>query len=503
MLSSSFPYSYLRSWGRTSILAVGIAIALLARPVARAAETPPFAPEDFLGRWWGDVHHNADRRAIGFEFSRAENRTIRVRLWLPELNAYGASIGTLRIDGATVSIPEWGIPLVLRSGEISGCLSQPDLLFAVRPTSTLAEEPAIPALPSGPPAFWTLATGPLCATPATVGDSVIVGDTTGVVQAVGVHDGAIRWTHQVGGPVYGPIAVDGSALFVADDSGHVSRLNAETGREIWCRLIGPKEAKHAIPDHFGDMEWDFAGPEPVVEDGVVYVASADHQLHAIDANTGAERWQFTAGERIRGGVALVGDKVVFGSRDNFVYALGRTEGKLRWKFDTRSPVNSTPVFDEGRIFIGTRDQALLYSLAADTGTPVWSSYYWLSWVESTPALVDGMLYIGSSDLRRVSAFDPATGVARWATQVWGWSWGTPLVVNDTVYFGTAGAPEYFVRQQASLGALDRKTGALRWRIALPQPPKGYLHGVAASLVACQGKLIAAGVDGWLAAYPLQ
>ncbi len=487
-------------------IALAIFALSLAGSVAHGAENPApptLSPEQFVGRWSGEARNENDRSEIGFVFDQQKDGAVTVRLWLPEVNAYGAMLGTLRIEGDKASVPDWGIPLTLRNGELTGNLYQPELLFTVRRTSSLPDEPAIPEIPAGPAPSWTAKTGPLCATPTVVGDAVIVADTAGVIRSVNPRDGSIRWTRELGAPVFGRVAAAGSHLLVAADSGELFCLDVSTGRDVWRTRIGPAETKHVIPTHFGDMEWDFAGPDPVILDGVVYVAGSDHALRALDAATGALRWQFQAGERIRGGVCVAGGQIVFGSRDNFVYSVNQRDGQLHWKFDTGSPVNTAPVFASGRIVIGTRDRSRLFALDAETGRPVWSVYYWLSWVESTPALVDGTLYIGASDGARIRAIDASAGRVLWATKVWGWTWGTPLVVGDTIYYGTAGAPEYFVTQRASLGAIDRNTGALKWRRPLSSPPDRYVHGVAASLAICKDRIIVAGVDGWVAAYPLR
>lgn len=49
-----------------------------------------------------------------------------------------------------------------------------------------------------------------------------------------------------------------------------------------------------------------------------------------------------------------------------------------------------------------------------------------------------MLYIGSSDLRRVSAIAPENGRVLWRTDIYGWTFGTPLLVGEAGH-GLAGA----------------------------------------------------------------
>jgi len=493
-------------------LALGRALLALAAfalpPVARASggaggpAPSGLPPESLLGTWSGLANCGAESREIGLSFDRDEAGAVLVRLWLPEINAYGATLGALKFEGAGASLPDWGMRLCLRDGELTGSLSQPELLFSVRRAGTLPAEPPLPGAPGGPAPVWTLPTGPLCASPTVVGDAVVIGDTGGTVRCVGGRDGSVRWVRSLAAPVYGRIAAAGGRLVAALDSGVLVSLDAATGRDVGRIRFGPREAAHAIPTHFGDFEWDFAGPEPLVEGGVIYVAGADHALRAFDAESGELRWQFQAGERIRGGACVAGDRVVFGSRDHFVYAVDRVDGRLCWKFDTGSPVNSAPVLAGGRVVIGTRDRSRLFALDAASGRLDWSVYYWLSWVESAPALAEGTLYAGASDAQRVRAIDASTGRVIWDTRVGGWTWGTPLVAGDTVYYGAAGAPAYFVHQAPSIGALDRRTGAVRWRRPLPLAPQHYVSGVPASLVVCDGRLVAAGIDGWLCAFPI-
>ena len=130
----------------------------------------------------------------------------------------------------------------------------------------------------------------------------------------------------------------------------------------------------------------------------------------------------------------------------------------------------------------------------------WRRFYWLSWVDSTPRLVDGVLYVGSSDAQRVRAYDPANGRERWQAWVGGWTWGTPLVVGDAVYYATAGGDGYFIPQHASLGALDRRSGAILWRLPLANTPGRWPSGIASSLAYADGLVLAGALDGTLTAY---
>jgi outer membrane protein assembly factor BamB len=75
------------------------------------------------------------------------------------------------------------------------------------------------------------------------------------------------------------------------------------------------------------------------------------------------------------------------------------------------------------------------------------------------------------------------------------------VVNDTVYYATGGTDKYFITQKGSLGALDRKSGTIKWRKPIPLTSPNHVFGYANSLAYADGKIIAAGLDGTIVALP--
>ena len=80
---------------------------------------------------------------------------------------------------------------------------------------------------------------------------------------------------------------------------------------------------------------EIGGPltSPVVADGQIYVAAIDqHTVHALDAESGEERWTFTAGGRIDSPPTVHNGAVYFGSADGWVYAVRASDGKQIWRF---------------------------------------------------------------------------------------------------------------------------------------------------------------------------
>ena len=72
---------------------------------------------------------------------------------------------------------------------------------------------------------------------------------------------------------------------------------------------------------------------PVTVAGMVFVAVKDrHQVTALDAATGSERWRFTAGGRIDSPPTIYGGLCLFGSHDGWTYCLRARDGAMVWRF---------------------------------------------------------------------------------------------------------------------------------------------------------------------------
>jgi PQQ-dependent dehydrogenase (methanol/ethanol family) len=120
---------------------------------------------------------------------------------------------------------------------------------------------------------------------------------------------------------------------------------------------------------------------PVVVDGVMFIASGAGNIFALDAATGAVKWKYetTLGGSYRG-VAVAGDKVFSGQRDNSLIALDRQTGRLLWKTKIADPARGTTsapaIYHDGLVYMGVaggeggvRGQFGAYD--AQSGKEVW------------------------------------------------------------------------------------------------------------------------------------
>jgi outer membrane protein assembly factor BamB len=155
--------------------------------------------------------------------------------------------------------------------------------------------------------------------------------------------------------------------------------------------------------------------EPTVVNGVLYAASTDGVIVALDANTGKTVWKnksrthgwFGWGDKKRkdafysGGPAVEGDVLAIGTLDGHVYGLNTKDGSQRWVATLPSEVIDSPVVNGGLVLVRTQD-GRVYGLDSNTGERRWvndqGSVPLLSLRGNGPLLVtNGVVFFGSDD----------------------------------------------------------------------------------------------------------
>ena len=112
-----------------------------------------------------------------------------------------------------------------------------------------------------------------------------------------------------------------------------------------------------------------------------------------------------------------------------------SEGKLRWSFRTADQVQSSPVFHDGILLIGS-DDGRLYALEADTGELQWK-FTTEGTVQATPLVLEDRAYFGSSDGFFYCLAIPEKSAAITEPEVvWKYQCGAPIVSSAHVHNGT-------------------------------------------------------------------
>lgn len=464
--------------------------------MAAAQETAGLA-----GYWSGHTGSGRERVAVGLELQPDGEGGLSVKLDLPIAHMRSMAMGSARVEDGVLRLPGLHLALERKARRLTGTLLDPAGRADLRrdgPRPAIAPSPAADVPPLPAPRWSLRLSGQVFASPVVDGGIAYVGTTGGTFEAVDVRDGHRVWSAALGFPVFAGAAIAGDAVYVASD-GFLHRLDKADGHEIWRYALAPAPAARVLP-HPHSAHWDWQAPRPLVAGNTVHVGSADGGLHAVDAGSGRRLWRFAAPGRIRHGAAADAGHIYLVSEPGSVHALDPRTGEERWRQPLAGYPGAAPMVHQGRVHVSDRG-ALLHAFDARDGRRLWQLPFWTSWVESAPAIADGTLYIGASDLKRISAIDAQSGNVRWRSEVAGWSWGTPLVAGRHLFVATAAGAPYFQPLQAELTMLDRASGQVVARSALPAG-EGFMWGVAGDLARAGDTLVAATVGGTLMGFAL-
>jgi alcohol dehydrogenase (cytochrome c) len=159
--------------------------------------------------------------------------------------------------------------------------------------------------------------------------------------------------------------------------GDITPANVARLRPVWVFSTGVMSG-HQAP--------------PIVNDGVMFVATPGNQVIALDASTGIVRWRYRRSppddaivlHATSRGVALSGDKVFFALGEAVLVALDVRTGREVWSAqvgDNRSGyyMSLAPLVADGKVMVGTSGGELgirgfVAAYDVDTGQQVWKVY---------------------------------------------------------------------------------------------------------------------------------
>jgi outer membrane protein assembly factor BamB len=221
--------------------------------------------------------------------------------------------------------------------------------------------------------------------------------------------GKSRWAYDAGAATFSTPSALGDVVFLLADNG----LHAvgPGGKRLWLfeSTDAPLEVEGTSmgwgEGRFVDP-WAWYRSAPLVVNGSVVFGNR-HGTFAVDAKSGAQRWQADTGTT-HTKPALHEGLVVVGSWDNHLYGLNIDDGSVAWKVRSRLPegemsgwlgwegFNLDPVIHEGVVYVGNRG-TYFYAIDAGTGMEKWSAKHPTSWVGSPAAISDDVIYFGMSD----------------------------------------------------------------------------------------------------------
>ena len=260
--------------------------------------------------------------------------------------------------------------------------------------------------------------------PASVsGGIAYIANISGTVFAIRMSDGHQLWSRKIrwGKSAASP-AVVGDKLVVHGMDGYVRVLDRMTGRLIWRYNAGS-----AIES------------SPIVENGVDYFGSWNGNVYALDLNRHRVRWIYRSGYKITSSASIAGGRLFIGDYGGRIWSLDPRNGHVRWVSSVGGRIYGTPAVAQGRVFVPSSDGDSLTAFSV-TGRALWSIHTG-SYVYSSPAVSNGRVYFGSYNGVEycVSA---ASGRILWTYSSGHAISGAPTVVANVLYFANTGRRIY-------------------------------------------------------------
>ncbi|HLH63420.1 MAG TPA: PQQ-binding-like beta-propeller repeat protein [Ktedonobacteraceae bacterium] len=282
---------------------------------------------------------------------------------------------------------------------------------------------------------WCYATPRIQGSSPTLANGVVYfGSDDGYVNAVHELNGKLAWRYKTDSQLVtsSPVVQDG-VVYVASSS--LYALNAGNGSLLW---------KHRFK--YG------AASSPAVVNGIIYINEGDGYLYALNAGDGSIVWQYKTEMYVYSTAPTVVNGVVYaGSTNHTLYALNAGSGSLLWSYQTGGAIYSSAAVSDGIVYIGSADGSM-YALNAADGSLIWR-YTTGDSIYSSPSAVNGVVYFGSND-DFVYALNAGSGSLLWRYQTGGRVFSSPQVVNGLLYIGSEDSYVY------TLNTID---GTLSWR----------------------------------------
>lgn len=220
-----------------------------------------------------------------------------------------------------------------------------------------------------------------------------------------------------------------------------------TGRAVWnLRLPGSALAM-----------------TPAVRDGVLFVASGDGTVMALQADTGAEVWRASAGSALSAGVGSDGRRTSVVTRGNEVVTFDA--GREVWRKRLPSSVVTAPLVAGERVFVMSVDRAV-HAFDAVDGRRLWVQQRpgeALTLAQPSVLLAyRNTLLVGQGP--RLAALDPLRGTLLWEAPM-----AAPRGTNEVERLADLVGPAVRIGDrvcarafQSAVGCADAAKGTVLW-----------------------------------------
>lgn len=284
------------------------------------------------------------------------------------------------------------------------------------------------------------------------------GDGDGGAAASGANLGDVVIDVELDGRIWGSVAVDDEGvLYIGTDDDRLHAIDTESGDEKWRVKLGNCEPTRA-PGPEG-ARCDVDGGPTIGPDGDLYVGADG--VYRLRRENGEVVWHYPSAEaeerpkHVFSAPAVTRDGHVYvGGQDGYVTALDQ-KGAVRWQHKVIADVDGSPTIGIDRaVYVGA-DDGRVYALRED-GSLRWSFVAQRDIRSSAASGMDGRIYVTSFD-GNLYAIE-ASGEVAWVLGT-----GAPIMSSPVV---DAEGKIFFGGQDEYLYAVS-PAGKVLWRHEVP------------------------------------
>ncbi|MCG3178028.1 MAG: Outer membrane protein assembly factor BamB [Phycisphaerae bacterium] len=292
---------------------------------------------------------------------------------------------------------------------------------------------------------------------AVVGRTAYVGDDAGVLWAIDLNDGTVRWRYKAETTLQCTPLVAGGRVFFGDTHGLFYALSADTGERLWTadcekEIVSSPNLVGGNVVFCNSGGWGFCyTPEgtrvwatelanrvngtAAVEGELLWIGACDGTLRVVDSSDGGEWMQIDTGEYLAAAPAVTPDGVILGGFDGKVFCYDPDTTRLKWTYDgigRERLVYASAAWAEGVAVVGAQDHCV-HGISGRTGERLWR-FATGGDVDGSPAIASGRVYVGSRD-GRFYVLDLHSGGELWSYRAEAAISFSPVVTAGLVIVG--------------------------------------------------------------------
>jgi len=244
-----------------------------------------------------------------------------------------------------------------------------------------------------------------------------------------------------------PAVVD-DVVYMASPNGTVYALNAANGTKIW-----PGQTPAPLYKIYGS---------PTFADGLIFIGADNGYLYVLNSTDNGnvtQSFKLSQDVPIHSSPMVWHDRVFVGLQNHRVYALNMTDRSVLTSPDLGGAIDSSVAVANGKVFVGSMNGSV-YALDEATLNVIWN-YTTNGSVRSSPAVANGMVFIGSED-HNVTALNATNGTRKWNFTTNDDVRSSPAVAHGIVFVGSMDGNMYALNASTGEKIWNTTVGSVGW-----------------------------------------